>query len=144
MTQNEFLDAIKKRGATLSPACSAAGITLANSALQNMRAAMLPMFLINMYGVCGGINLGNGYIFGPAEVARGTTYPIPSIIEFNRDMAGIAALRGKTVFGRNDFFWFTFDSFGACYMQDNVMLSELRKYDNPYQAMTDCLLGGKI
>ena len=53
-------------------------------------------------------------------------------------------LFGKTIFGMNDLFWFAFDTNGQCMMLDNLTLSTLRKYDDPYQAMLDCLIVGKI
>jgi hypothetical protein len=59
-------------------------------------------------------------------------------------MIGNKNLFGKTVFGRNDLFWFAFDAMGNCFMLDNLTLSQLRKYDNPYRAMLDCLIVGKI
>ena len=83
-------------------------------------------------------------IFGPLECARGTRFPIPSIVEINLDMAGNDVLRGKTIFGRNDLFWFAFDAFGTFYMLDNLNLRILRKYDDPYRAMSDCLIAGKV
>lgn len=141
---DEFLSTIKSRGATLAPAPGARAATLANTALQNLRAAMLPAFLLEMYTKAGTINLGTGYIFGATEVARGAKYPIPDIVSVNRELTAIKKLRGLTVFGRNDLFWFAFDSFGNCMMLDNLNLGVLRKYDNPYRAMSDCLLGGKF
>ena len=66
------------------------------------------------------------------------------IVSINRELSGIKKLRGLTLFGRNDLFWFAFDSFGTCMMLDNLNLGVLRKYDNPYRAMSDCLLGGKF
>ena len=67
-----------------------------------------------------------------------------SIEQINRDMAGNKNLFGKTVFGFNDLFWFAFDVTGTCFMLDNLTLSTLRKYDDPYRAMIDCLVIGKI
>ena len=60
------------------------------------------------------------------------------------NLSNIATIRGKTVFGRNDLFWFAFDAFGTCYMLDNLNLRVLKKYDDPYRAMLDCLIVGKI
>jgi hypothetical protein len=59
-------------------------------------------------------------------------------------MSGNKNLFGKTVFGRNDLFWFAFDTMGTCYMLDNLTLSILRKYDDPHRAIIDCLVVGKI
>lgn len=144
MTQEEFLSSIQSRGARLAPACDTPQITIANTALQNIRAAMMPMIMIELYKTCGAINLGTGYIFGPSEVGRGKDYPIPSIVQINNDISSNASMRGKTIFGRNDLFWFAFDSFGAFYMLDNVTLRPLRKYDDGLRAMYDCLMGGRI
>ncbi len=144
MTQDEFLSAIKKHNPLFAPGVSQGQITLTNTALQNIRAAMLPVVMMNLYTAVGGINIGGGYIYGIDEIKRGNMYPIPSIMDINQDLASIAALRGKTIFGRNDLFWFAFDSFGTFYMLDNVTLRTLRKYDDAYRAMYDCLMGGRI
>ncbi len=144
MTQDEFLSAIKTKGARIAPPATTPTITIANTALQNIRSAMMPMAMINLYGIVGGINLGNGYIFGPSDVGRGKNYPIPSIVQINNDISSIQSMRGKTVFGRNDMFWFAFDSFGVFYMLDNLTLRPLRKYDDAFRAMYDCLSGGRI
>lgn len=141
---DEFLSAMKSRGAIVSAPAPHNALMLANIALQNMRAAMLPKFMIDLYGASGAINLGSGYIFGPTEVSRGARYPIPDIVNINRELAGNPRLRGLTVFGRNDLFWFAFDSFGTCVMLDNLNLSVLRKYDDGVRAMQDCLIAGKI
>ena len=140
----DFLILMKKNGAMLAPKASFQTISLTNTNLQNIRAAILPQFMIELYQQCGGLNIGNGYIFGPSEIKRGRKYPIPSIVQLNTDLAGISQLRGKTVFGRNDLFWFAFDSFGKCFMLDNTTLKELRKYEEPYRALTDCLMAGNI
>ncbi len=144
MTQDEFFSKIKSYGAILASGVAMGQITLTNSTLQNLRAAMLPMTMINLYTVAGGMNLGAGYIFGPNEFARGAIYPIPSIVQINSELSHNPSMRGKTVFGRNDLFWFAFDSFGTFYMLDNVTLRPLRKYDNAYRALYDCLVAGKI
>lgn len=143
MTQEEFLSGIKKQGATFAPATNNQEISLSNMSLQQMCAAMLPAFLIKIYEKTGGINLGNGYIFGPSEYTIGSNFPVPSITEINKSVIKHARMRGKTVFGRNDLFWFAVDSFGTCYMLDNLSLNPLRKYDDPYKALTDCLMAGK-
>ncbi len=144
MKCSEFLSSIKSQGAKLSPGVSPKLITLTNSSLQNMHSAILPQFIIDLYLQCGSINLGNGYIFGPQEVSRGNKYPIPSISDINKELTSFSRLHGKTVFGRNDLFWFAFDSFGSCFMLDNINLNELRKYEDPYKAMMDCLIAGNI
>ncbi len=144
MTQDDFLSRIQSRGARLAPPADAQSITIANTALQNMRAAMMPMAIMELYGKTCAINMGGGYIFGPNEIGRGKEYPIPSIVQINNDISNIQSARGKTIFGRNDLFWFAFDSFGTFYMLDNLTLRPLRKYDDPYSAMYDCLAGGRI
>ena len=144
MNTNEFLSLIKSRGATVFPAASVAEITMANANLQSMRAAMLQPFMIDLYQNCSGITLGSACIFGATENNQGIRYPLPSIEKINHDMMGNKNLFGKTVFGRNDLFWFVFDVNGNCFMLDNLTLSILRKYDDPYRAMIDCLVVGKI
>lgn len=144
MNKNEFLSLMKTRGATFFTPKEPVNTNITNTNLQNMRAAMLPAFLQDLYTNCSGITLGAACIFGPNEVKRGTKYPLPSIVQINQDMIGNKKLFGKTVFGRNDLFWFAFDAFGDCFMLDNLTLSPLRKYDNPYRAMIDCLIVGKI
>ena len=144
MTTSEFLSLIQSRGATVFPAGEQTNTTIANTNLQDMRAAMLPTFLLDVYKHCSGITLGSACIFGPKEIERGIKYPLPSIAQTNKDMIGNKNLFGKTVFGRNDLFWFAFDTMGTCFMLDNLTLSVLRKYDDPYRAMIDCLIVGKI
>lgn len=144
MKCSEFLDSMKRHSAMFAPPASAQSISLTNSGLQNIHAAILPQFIIDLYLKCGGINLGNAYIFGPTQISRGKIYPIPSILDINKELINIPKLNGKTVFGRNDLFWFVFDTFGICSMLDNITLNELRKYPDPYKAMTDCLIAGNI
>lgn len=144
MTTQEFISSIKSRGATVVKAPSKTDVTMANSSLQQMRAAMLPAFLTDLYNYCNGINFGSAYIFGAIPTDRGIKYPIPSIAEINKDMIRNKNLFGKTIFGRNDLFWFATDALGNCFMLDNLTLSVLRKYEDPYHAMNDCLIVGKI
>ena len=144
MTLAEFLIDVKKHGALFWPRAIPRDITLANSELQTRRCARLPEFMLKMYSTTAGINLGNGYIFGPTELVKGNLYPVPGICEVNSQMAGNSALHGMTVFGRNDLFWFAFDAFGKCYMLDNLNLKKIRTYDDPYRALTDCLIAGKF
>lgn len=144
MNKNEFLSLMKNRGAKFFASGDLANINITNTSLQNMRSAMLPAFLQDLYTNCFGITLGAACIFGPEEIKRGTKYPLPSIVRINQDMIGNKNLFGKTVFGYNDLFWFAFDAFGNCFMLDNLTLSVLRKYDDPYRAMLDCLIVGKI
>lgn len=144
MNKNEFLSLIKSRGAKIFAPGESSAINFANTNLQNIRAAMLPGFMQDFYTTCFGISLGSACIFGPTEIKRAMKYPLPSITKINNDMVGNKNLFGKTVFGRNDLFWFAFDTFGNCYMLDNLTLSVLRKYDDPYRAMLDCLIVGKL
>lgn len=145
MTCNEFIDFIKSRGALIAAPCTPSQISIINTYLQRMQMAILPTFMTELYATTGGINIGTGYIFGPNDAKYTPNgYPIPSIIKINQDITSIPAIRGKTVFGRNDLFWFAFDAFGVCYMLDNLSLRVLRKYDDPFRAMTDCLAAGKI
>lgn len=144
MTQQEFLDLIKKHNAFIAPPPTTDKIGIINVNLQQIHAATLPAFLQNLYRVCGGIRMERGYIFGPDEIKSGIQYPTPNIFQINRTLTNIAQMRGKTLFGRNDLFWFVFDAFGKCAMLDNVRLKTLRQYDDPYRAMLDCLIGGKL
>jgi len=144
MNANEFLSSLKTRGAIIYPPATKRDIELANNALQSRRCAMFPAIFADLYAHASAINLGNGYIFPPIEVPRGVHFPIPSIVDININLPSIPAIRGKTVFGRNDLFWFAFDAFGTFYMLENLTLRVLRKYDDPYRAMLDCLIAGKF
>ena len=144
MTCDEFLSLISARGAILAPPVSESDIAQTNSNLQHMRAAILPMFMIDLYHHTGGIMLDTGYIFGPHEIENGARTPVPGILDINRDMSVIPGMVGKTIFGRNDLFYFAFDAFGTCYMMDNLSLRILRKYDDAHKAMIDCLIAGKF
>ena len=144
MNKDEFLSLMKSRGAQCFAPKELTNINITNTTLQNMRIAMLPAFLQDFYKDCFGITLGSACIFGPIENERGTKYPLPSIVNINKDLQGNKNLDSKTVFGRNDLFWFAFDAFGKCFMLDNFNLTVLRTYDDPYRAMIDCLIVGKI
>ncbi len=144
MTTQEFISLLQSKGAQIFPASDANKINIANTILKDIRAAMLPTFLIDLYHNCSAVTLGSACIFGSTEIQRGIKYPLPSIIAINKDIIGNKNLIGKTVFGRNDLFWFAADAFGTCFMLDNLNLSVLRKYDDPYRAMLDCLIVGKI
>lgn len=144
MNQNDFLSSMKSKGAFIWGPSNARAIEYANSTLQQNKCAMLPNFIISLYMQTAGINMGSGYIFGPTELPNGINFPIPSIIEINNKLRGIQAMQNKTLFGRNDLFWFAFDAFGTCYMLNNTNGTILRKYDDPYRALYDCLTGGKL
>ena len=144
MNKTDFISEIKSRGGVLLPTASDRAVELAQNALQQMRAAMIPMDFIDVFRHdAGGIALGDANIFGPAEYER-PKYSIPSLVQVNRELANIPNMRGRTIFGRNGLFWFGFDAFGMCYMLDNLTLNPMRKYDNAYRAMMDCLVVGKI
>ena len=144
MTTTECLSLLKSRGALIFPPLGNIDINAINANLQDAQAAILPAFLIDLYKNCSGITLGSGCIFGIKEIDRGIKYPLPSIVEINKDLKGTKALFGKTVFGRNDLFWFAFDTMGNCFMLDNLTLAVLRKYEDPHKAIIDCLIVGKI
>lgn len=144
MTRDEFFSSVRARGMEIIPARPPRDTAMANTLLQGMRAAMIPVQMQDFFSHAGGIVNGSGYIFGPTETQRATSFPIPSIIDINRDMSHIQAMHGKTIFGRNDLFFFAFDAFGVFYMLDNLTLRPLRKYDDMYHAMTDCLAAGKL
>lgn len=144
MNQDEFLSTIKNKGALIWGPSNVRAIEYANSTLQQKKCAMLPNFIISLYRQTAGLNLGSGYVFGPTELPNGVNFPIPSIIEINDKVRGIHALQNKTVFARNDLFWFAFDAYGKCYMLNNTSGTILRQYDDPYRALLDCLIGGKL
>lgn len=144
MNSLEFISLIKSRGATIIPTGDMNSITIANTGLQTIRAAMLPGFLLELYQHCFGITMGSACIFGPTTIDRKTKYPLPSIFDINKDVSGNRNIFGKTIFGRNDLFWFATDAMGKCFMLDNLTLSVLKTYDDPYHAMNDCLIIGKI
>jgi len=144
MNMDEFLSKIKEHGALIWGPLNPRAIEHANSNLQQRKCAMLPNFIIQLYTKTAGINLSTGYIFGPSELPNGNNFPIPSIVQINEEIQNIPALKNKTVFARNDLFWFAFDSFGTCYMLNNVTGAVLKKYDDGYRALYDCLMGGKL
>lgn len=135
---------MKSKGANIMPLGEPNAINTANTYLKETGLTMLPSFLIELYYSCSGITLGSACIFGPTENNRGIKYPLPSILDINKEINGNKNLFGRIVFGRNDLFWFATDALGNCVMLDNLGLSVLRKYDDPYRAMTDCLIVGKI
>ena len=144
MTHDEFLSAIKSYGAEFAAPATINQITFANTSLQQRRHALIPQSLIDLYTHTGGISLNGAYIFGPNEIARNDLYPTPSILQINTDIAPIGKTVGKTIFGRNDLFYFAFDAFGVFYLLDNITLNPLRKYDDIYRAISDCLIAGKL
>ena len=144
MTQEELLKKIGEYGGEFAPATTIGNMNITNINLQKMRIAMLPTYMVNLYQTCGGIMLGSGYIFGPSQVSYNNKHPVPNLIQITQDLSNIPAMQGKTLFGRNDLFWFVFDSFGNCFMLDNTNLRVLRKYQDPYKCIYDCLVGGRF
>lgn len=143
MTKEDFFSNLHLKGATCYPKCDIKTIMQTNNILQQYKHAMLPTFLIDLYGATSCIQLGSGYIFGPVEITNSTNQ-IPSIITINNFINKHKPLIGKTIFARNDLFLFSFDTFGKCFMLNNLNLSVLRVYDSPYKAMYECLIAGKI
>jgi len=146
MTKQEFLNEITGRRAIMLPPASARALELANGALQQMRAAMMPMWFIDLLQTAAdGIMLGDADIFGITKTERTHAgYEMPDIMSINRNISHIGGMRGRTVFGRNALFWFGFDAFGRVYMLDNLNASPVREYSDPYKAMFDCLVVGKV
>lgn len=141
---NPLLESLKRHNAFFAPPIPDGQFAILNINLQKIRAATLPTEIINFYKTCGGIKLESGYIFGPNEFKVGASRPVPNILETNQELTNISSLRGKTIFGRNDLFWFAFDALGTYTMLDNVGLQILRKYKDPYRAIYECIAGGKI
>ena len=81
MTCTEFLSAMQSRGAKIYAPAHTNQILLLNGALQQRRYAMLPQSINELYTMVGAICMDTGYIFGPNEIMRDSTYPIPSILK---------------------------------------------------------------
>lgn len=143
MTANEFIQKMTARGAHIYPVAGR-NTELVNTTLRSRGRAMLAREILEFYAVAGGANLGAGYIFGLMPVERGLVYPVPDLVRINDELTGIAATAGKTIFARNDLFWFAFDAFGAFYMLENLTLRPLKKYDDGWHAMSDALMGGRL
>lgn len=144
MTAQDFINKFAQHNARFIAPSSNTNITKTDHLLQRYYRAKLPAFLIDLYKNTGGINLGSGYIFGPDPVKYSHNITVPSISEINSELSKIKNLQGQTIFGRNDLFWFSFDAFGNCYMLSNTSCKPLKKYSDPYQALNDCLMGGKF
>ena len=86
MNLSEFLTTIKSKGAFIWGPSNTRAIEYANSSLQQKKCAMLPNFMISLYTQTAGINMGSGYVFGPSELPNGKNFPIPSIIEINKEI----------------------------------------------------------
>ncbi len=145
MIMTDFVSQLKNNGAFAASGATDRALELAQNSLQQMRAAMLPMQLIEFFKAAGGMALGDACIFGPSEFSVRTEHPTPNIVNINREITNLAGIRGKTVFGRNALFWFAVDAFGNSYLLDNLNLNPLRKYENDvFKAISDCLAAGKI
>ncbi|MCQ2562484.1 MAG: hypothetical protein MJ158_02635 [Alphaproteobacteria bacterium] len=144
MTIQELLSLLSQKDAVLVPVSQVTNISIINVNLQKYGASLLPAFLVDLYKSTGGIHLGSAYIFGPTEINRDLKAPIPSIVDINKDNSLNKPLFGKLIFGRNDLFTFATDLIGNCYMMDNSTLTILRKYDEPFKAILDCLIIGKF
>lgn len=147
MNTNDFISLLQTNCAILLPVSSARTLELTQNNLQNMRIAMIPMDLLEIYkNVAGGIILGDANIFGPDKYDRvPADYELPDMVSVNRELSGNKSLSGKTIFGRNQMFWFAFDAFGRFYMLDVLTMRPLRDYGtDAVRAITDCLMFGKI
>ncbi len=144
MNGKEFSDFIKSNNVKIIPPFEDRELILTNAGLQKMRAAILPNDLIELYKKVGGFNLNGAYVFGPKEFLRQNTSAVPSIMEINKQLTDFQCMRGKTVFARNDLFWFAFDVNGEFFMLDNLTLKPLKKYDNLFNAICDCLTVGRL
>jgi len=145
MTESQFLSFLNQNDAFVGNASDERAIKLVNSGLQNISAAILPQFMINFYKKFGAIVLSGAYIFGPEELKNPKlSYPVPGIFDINNDIANLKQMRGKTLFGRNDLFLFAFNAFGQFFMLDNLTMSVLREYTDPWQAISDCTTIGKL
>ena len=136
---------LEDSGAVFLGASNMRALGLANAAFQQMRASVLPKILAEFYMALGGAFLGDAIVFPIEDAERpDRRYVLPGIVGANRALAGAAALRGKTVWGKNALYIFSADAAGNFYMHDILTLSELRKYSDFAPALTDCLLVGKI
>ncbi|MDR3208590.1 MAG: hypothetical protein LBT45_01955 [Rickettsiales bacterium] len=142
---DEKIKYLSESGALFLPGGSRRALELANAALQNMRAAVLPGVLSDFYLAHGGAVLGDACIFPLEDTDRpNRNYVIPGVVKINRDLSHIAALRGKTAWGRNQLYLFSCDIGRILYMHDVLTLQILRKYNDFGAALADCLLVGKI
>ena len=144
MTTKEFLSLMQSRGAKFTAPATLPDITRTNTVLSVRNRAPIPDFFSDILLTTNGLNLGNGYIFGTSDFPQGTRTPAPSLVTVNEDTAIFYQLSGKTIFARNDLFWFAFDTSGTCYMLDCATLKTLRRYDDPLKSLTDCLIAGKL
>ncbi len=144
MTEKELLSFISINKVKATKPLSDKEIINTNNLLQQIGISILPAFLINLYKKTGTLNLGNAYIFAPNTINRLKKAPIPSIVDVNKKINIVPNGKGITIFGRNDLFLFACDSLGGCFMLDALTLKKLKQYDNPYKAIYDCLIIGKL
>ncbi len=143
MTVEEFVLMMKSRGVYIDNPPSRQEIVNINLYLQQIGAAILPNAVADLYSVAGGMIWGSAYIFAPKTIEREMVFPVPDLVTINKDIQSVKQLHGLTVFGRNDLFWFAFDAFGKYQMLHKITLESLRKYDDIFRAITDCLAVGK-
>ena len=101
MTSSEFISLIKQRGAKIYPKSTDISLTMLNTNLQQLKICMTPNFLTDLYQQTSGITFSSACIFGPSEIDRGIKYPLPSILDINKEMIGNKNLYGKIIFGKN-------------------------------------------
>ena len=142
---NEKLEHLKKSGAVFLPPSNAHVLELANMAFQQMKASIMAKELTDFYLSYGGAILGDACVFPADDINREEShYILPSIIKANRDLSHFPVIRGKTIWGQNQFYLFSCDGVGGMYMHDVLTLQILRKYSDFWTAMSDCLLVGKV
>ena len=141
----EKINHLKKSGAIFLPASNDRALELANASFQQMKASVMPSFVSDFYLKYGGVILGDAYVFPIEDADRSQrNYTIPGIVKINRDLAHLNLLRGKTIWGQNQFYFFSCDILGGLYIHDVLTLQILRKYTDFGAALSDCLLVGKI
>lgn len=137
---------LKESGAIfLEPPGGGRALELANAAFQQMKASVLPAAIADFYRICNGALMGDSCVFPLADLDRpARNYIVMGIIAVNRLFSEFAAMRGKTIWGRNMFYLFSADISGNMYMHDALTLQVLRKCADFGACLTDCLLVGKI
>jgi len=141
----EKIEYLKRAGAVFFPPGAARALNLANAAFQQMKASVLPTAMGTFYASYGGAVLGDACVFPIEDMDRpNRNYVMPGIVKVNRDMIDFKALRRKTIWGRNQFYWFSADFVGAICMHDVLTLTVLRKYGDIGSALADCLLAGRV
>ncbi|MDR1027626.1 MAG: hypothetical protein LBL46_04385 [Rickettsiales bacterium] len=141
---NDKIKHLTENGAVFFPAGNTRALELASAALQSMKAAVLPKIMTDAYQAAGGAVLGDACWFGLEDAARPVGYEMPSIVRVNREMSGFSVLRGFTIWGRNQMYSFSANAIGEIWMHDMLTFQRLRKYDDFWTALTDCLMVGKL